>query len=151
METIKPIILLLVAGLSAVLISCTHNEGDIGPYFGTWKLTAITVDGEEVESYSGNIFWQFQASVFCMRQVDDSHGQETRWASWYSSGDSLYLDFSHEEDEYDNVDKYKPFGVSGLGQGLNRLEIMTLSGRKMTLEYVDPEGTVYRYSLTKWK
>ena len=29
------------------LSSCTHNNGDIGPYFGTWKLLSINVDGVE--------------------------------------------------------------------------------------------------------
>lgn len=151
METIKPIILLLVAGISAVFIGCTHNDGDIGDYFGTWKLEEISVDGIEDAGYGKDIFWQFQSTVFCMRKVYENHGQENRWGTWYQDSGSLYVDFSHREDGEDETGKYSPFPVTRLAAGLNRLEIMHLSKRSMRLEFVDADGTVYRYELKKWK
>ncbi len=151
METIKPIILLLMAGISAVVVSCTHNDGDIGAYFGTWKLEEITIDGDEDASYGRNIFWQFQSTVFCMRSVYDSHAQENRWATWYQDSGSLYLDFTHTEDDKDGSNKYSPFPVTGLETGLNRLEIMRMSKKRMSLEYVGKDGVIYRYALKKWE
>ena len=50
--------------------SCTRNNGDIGPWFGTWKLTEITVDGTSDAGYEGNIFWKFQNDVFEMVRVN---------------------------------------------------------------------------------
>ena len=150
METIKPVILLLVAGISALVIGCTHNDGDIGGYFGTWKLEEITVDGEEMAEYGKDMFWQFQSSVFCMRVVLENHNQENRWGTWYEDSGSLYVDFSHSEDG-DNSVKYQPFPETHFETGLNRLEIMNFSKRRMTLEFVGSDGVIYRYKLKKWK
>lgn len=151
METIKPIILLLVAGISAVFIGCTHNDGDIGPFFGTWKLESVTIDGTEDSAYrEHNIFWQFQSSVFCMRRVYSNHNQENSWATWYDADGFLYVDYSHSDDS-DNTGRYTPFAEMHFESGLNRLEIKSLSRRKMRLEMVSPSGTVCRYTLKKWK
>ena len=39
--------ILIIMLSMAALSSCTHNNGDIGPYFGTWKMLSIEVDGVE--------------------------------------------------------------------------------------------------------
>ncbi len=150
METIKPVILLLVAGISALVIGCTHNDGDIGGYFGTWKLEEITADGEEVAEYGKDIFWQFQSTVFCMRMVQENHNQETRWGTWYEDSGFLYIDFSHSETEESGT-KYAPFPITHFETALNRLEIMNFSKRRMTVELVGTDGVIYRYKLKKWK
>ena len=32
---------------------CTHNNGDIGPWFGTWQVTGIDADGAPLAEYDG--------------------------------------------------------------------------------------------------
>lgn len=63
----RTIITLLIAILLPVIAGCTRNDGDIGTWFGSWKLERITIDGLIDEKYKGDIFWQFQSSVFCAR------------------------------------------------------------------------------------
>ena len=32
--------------LVIVATACTHNDGDIGPWFGLWRVERLTVDGK---------------------------------------------------------------------------------------------------------
>ena len=75
---------LLVAVLAVWLVngSCTQNDGHLGPIFGQWRMTCITVDGQAVEGYVGNVFWSFQNSVVCLREVLPHHEVDNRWGSW---------------------------------------------------------------------
>ena len=43
--------------MTAISGSCTHNNGDIGPWFGEWKLTSIEIDGSPDAAYKANTFW----------------------------------------------------------------------------------------------
>ena len=38
------IIMLLISG-------CTQNNGEIDPWFGTWRLESLTCDGEPADDY----------------------------------------------------------------------------------------------------
>ena len=66
MKTLSRIILIITALIS--LNACTHNNGDIGHLFGTWKLDAITINGEvdSVYAKADNVLWKFQSSVMSM-------------------------------------------------------------------------------------
>ena len=78
----RTIITLLIAILLPVIAGCTRNDGDIGTWFGSWKLERITIDGLIDEKYQGDIFWQFQSSVFCMRKILPYNEHEERWGTW---------------------------------------------------------------------
>jgi len=138
--------------LTLILQSCTHNNGDIGPYFGTWKLSAIEVDGSNMDSYKGNIFWQFQAEVFCMREVLPNHDTNVCWGSWKEASDGiLELNFTHSDDSHPaGSTYYSPFIITGLQPAVNRLDIKSKSGTRLTLSYIDSEGKSYTYRLIKW-
>ena len=45
------IITVLLVLIATVLPSCTQNDGNIGDWFGHWKLLSVTVNGEENEEY----------------------------------------------------------------------------------------------------
>ncbi len=141
----------IIIGLFS-LMSCTHNNGDIGEYFGTWKLTSIEVDGNVDQSYRGDIFWQFQTTVFCMRQVLPHHDTDIRWGSWAEHDDrTLELNFSHHDDAHPaESDMYSPLPVTGLTPGINMLDIESLTSSRMALTYRDKSGMTYRYELKKW-
>ncbi len=149
----KYIILTLIAAVAIVCLpGCTHNNGDIGPYFGTWKLTGIEIDGKPDETYSGNIFWQFQSTVFCMRQVNPHHDTDIRWGSWEETSDNmLALNFTHHDDEHPAESNfYSPLPVTGLAPAVNYLKIDRKSSSHLTLTYLSERGATYRYQLKKW-
>lgn len=131
--------------------SCTSNNGDIDEYFGTWKLESITVNAEDDAAYSGNIFWKFQSSVFCMEMVDEYQNSTNRWGTWSRDGSILRLDFTHHDDVYDEgAGIYEPFPESHIQSGVTELKIKTLTESDMDLNYTDNDGNEIRYKLKKW-
>ena len=68
--------------LTSLLAACTHNDGDIGPLFGSWQLESIEVDGTVDSSYTGNVFWGFQSSVIRMAVVNEHHEHVDYWGTW---------------------------------------------------------------------
>lgn len=50
MKTLSRIILIITALIS--LNACTHNNGDIGHLFGTWRLNTITINGDVDSVYA---------------------------------------------------------------------------------------------------
>ena len=73
----------IIAVMAIVLLSaCTHNDGNIGHWFGSWKLRQITINGENDEAYQGNVFWKFQSEVVQMSQLNSYHGRTDAWGSW---------------------------------------------------------------------
>lgn len=140
--------------IAACFQACTHNNGDIGPFFGTWKVTEITIDSHSDESYKGNMFWAFQTSVINMRTVDTATNlsNDESWGSWEEDGNTLRLFFTHTDDSNPSQGshKYTPLPASHLPAGVSDLSIISISASDMKLEYSDPNGTVYGYSLKKW-
>ena len=84
MKQIAKNMILLAAML--MVASCTTNNGDIGPWFGTWRVTEITTDGVADADYQGNMFFKFQSTVFEMLLVHDDHGTENRFGIWNDDG-----------------------------------------------------------------
>ena len=92
----------------ATLWSCTHNEGDIGPYFGTWALVEAT--GEHtVPGDDRGVFLQFQGGTACVRVVfNELHSYDAAFGNWHDSGGVLTLDFpDHTAQNWD----FSPYGV----------------------------------------
>lgn len=141
----------LLLPLLLACTGCTHNDGDIGPWFGTWRLEEITVDGHPDESYGHDIFWQFQNTVFCMRKVTAMYDYYPRWGTWSETPDGmLEIDFSHHDDS-SKPTIYTPFEETHLEQkGVSELKIISIKGGSMRLEYRADDGKVYGYSLDKW-
>ncbi len=49
--------------ISLLCFGCTHNNGDIGPLFGTWVLDGMTVDGDKQDIGPDDTFMQFQGKI----------------------------------------------------------------------------------------
>ena len=64
-----------------VLGSCTRNHGDIGPWFGTWHVESINVDGAPV-TVEGDYFFQFQSKVFRVSQVGGHEHLVESFGTW---------------------------------------------------------------------
>lgn len=150
MKKIYHIMAILIVAVT--FVSCTHNNGDIGEYFGTWKLETISVDGNTDSAYGGDIFWKFQTSVICMERVTELHDTENRWGTWAQIGsDVLRMDFTHHDDTHpEGSDMYSPFPETYIPNGVTDLTIMSMSGSSMVLGYTKDDGTVIKYNLKKW-
>ena len=96
-----------------MLGSCTHNDGDIGKWFGTWAVQSISVDGVPDDDYHGDILWKFQSDVFSMLRFSADpvdHSYQQVWGSWCEDGDALVLRFGYSDDSYaPGTGIYAPF------------------------------------------
>lgn len=142
------------------LCGCTRNNGDIGPWFGTWKLTEITIDGTPEASYGGNVFWKFQNDVFVMlrRNMNPNESSaENRYGTWSESNDYLFIDFTNYDDSNPPENGaagegiYAPFLETHfiLG-GVSQLKIVNQSGSEAYLMFTSPaDGKTYGYRIRK--
>lgn len=133
----------------AALCSCTHNNGDIGPLFGQWKITDIAttdaVTGTVTHNATSGAFLSFQNDVVTLTQVyDGQHLSALSYGQWELNGNSLTLYFDISD------------GVSLPGAMFYPradFNIETLSGSElvMTLAGNLPEGAAQVcYTLKKW-
>lgn len=133
----------------AAMCSCTHNNGDIGPLFGQWKITDIAttdaVTGTVTHNATSGAFLSFQNDVVTLTQVyDGQHQSALSYGKWELNGNSLTLYFDISD------------GVSLPGAMFYPradFNIETLSGSElvMTLAGNLPEGAAQVcYTLKKW-
>jgi hypothetical protein len=144
-------ILLLLTALS-FMSGCTHNNGDIGDWFGTWKLQSIDINGVADESYQANVFWKFQNDIISMAQANDElHTADTRYGTWTQHDDQLLLDFGHSDNSTAaGQGQYQPLPAVYLPSGQSTLTIVDLDSSKLTLRYVAANEIVYTYHFKKW-
>ncbi len=148
--TIKTIILCSVLLL---LPSCLQNNGHIGAWYGMWKLTSLTIDGEEDPEYEGNVFWKFQTGVIQMNKLIDD-GLTLSVGTWSDKGDILELTYDYYDDntpEPEKTQKYTTLkGLHLPSTGIINLEINKRPSSSMQLTYRGEDGKTYVYKFKKW-
>jgi len=150
---VKHIIALFMLAVALMpLAGCTHNNGDIGPWFGTWKLDAMTIDGVPDTEYDDNVIWKFQANLMSMIRLLGNHEQYEMYGTWCQpSADVLRIEYIYSDDDApEGSMKYSPLPETHLPPGVSDLTILKLDGKQMRLEYRSADGVVYGYKLTKW-
>lgn len=140
----RAIKIFLTTVILIVTMSCTRNNGDIGPLFGIWRMTSVTKGGEEVKSYKGNVYFMFQSTVHMQKYVyEDTYEYAEIFAAWrYEGENSIILDFSDPE--------YAPLAITGMEDGVNLVDIVKLNGDDMVLSYISVDGVKYVYTFKKW-
>lgn len=147
------IVLLIIA---LTFNACTHNNGDIGELFGTWKLQSITIDGEIDSSYDNNVLWKFQSSIMSMIRANDStHNRLETWGTWSYANDDTQLELNFTHTDNDNPKpgstKYSPLPETYLPKAtIFTLDIIKLNNSEMILVYHSIDGKEYRYKFKKW-
>lgn len=137
------IIIALVATMLG-FASCTHNDGDIGPLFGTWHVESIDVDGTPDAAYSGNLFIMFQSNACDWRLVDEqAHTYVNAWTAWTLEGDVLTLNFAD--------DWYPPHAITGFAPATaTAVTVEELSSSRLVLRATSPlDGATRRFTCTK--
>lgn len=143
---------LITAAIAMIHTGCTHNNGDIGPWFGTWHLDSVTIDGKTDGEYQGNIFWCFQSDVIRMVVVDDAtHTRSDHWGTWSEDDNQLFLKYTYSDDTYKpGQGVYSPAHGIGLASGVTALTITSGPGSGLKLTHTLTTGETYTYVLSKW-
>lgn len=126
--------------------SCMQHNGDIGEFFGTWKLTSITIDGQQDISYEGTTFFQFQTDVIRISRIEPHQLFTHRYGQWTRDGETLCLDFGFTATD---PGEYEPPMWIYLQRGKNLMHIVNLTSRDMVLTLQDPDLSTIEYRLHK--
>ena len=125
----KKYIIFIIALIS--LTGCLHNDGDIGPLFGRWKLKSYTVDNQTVSCDS--VFISFQGNVTDIRKVLPEFQFIQNYGLYEKVNDSIFLFLSENDPSIDYFapELYKEFHFDSNN---DRFLIKSISEKKMTFE-----------------
>lgn len=138
---------LIISLLSIFMLSsCMHNNGDIGDYFGTWKVKTISVDGETDASYSGNVFFQFQSDVVRLVQNRSNYDITEYFGTWEGDENTLIIDLDHKVNPESEV--YNIPEITHLVKGENHISVTGQTSSKMTWTFTSNSQTII-YTLIK--
>lgn len=139
----RTLILTLVACVALVMpVSCMQHNGNIGDYFGSWKLESIIADGEPRTDYRDNLFFQFQSTVLGINSVEAHHTSETRFGTWEEKdSQTLLIEFGHKADGADAATRrFTPPAILELNpDGITVCHIDELNSKHMRLSYTGIE------------
>lgn len=134
--------ILTIVALTAFFASCTHNNGDIGPWFGTWHVETIETDGMVRSDYSGGYFFQFQSTVFCVRYSDEVRNEyQESFGRWSEDANTLTITFP------DPAVAYLDF--SAVLDKDNHFAVVERGNKRMVLTRTDVAGHSHRLTLRK--
>lgn len=140
------IILAIVALMS--LGSCSHNDGDIGYWFGLWHLDSIEINGTPVPDYDGNTYFMFQGKVFCIRCVYETHhAYDESYAQWQESDDHQSATITFVDDRFaPTITPLVPL------ESITTFRVVTLNHKEMVIKHTHSEtGDTRTYYLTRWE
>ena len=141
-STIARLTTILIVGI-CLLTGCTHNNGDIGPFFGKWKLERMTVNTEEVADYEGNIFWSYQSSTISMTRVIDPTSSFITYGNWEVDEDYTVMHISFP----DKI--HAPLPETYLLRE-STIDIIKIKGSEMILQYDSASKGLITYYFVKW-
>lgn len=156
-KSAKAVILsMLMVTFMALTNSCTRHHGDIGDFFGEWKLNKITADGEELLLYPDNdvaypILYTraFQAQIIRINSLFEHHGVLDCYGTWKEEDGYLELRFTYSDTQEGTDYRYNPPAIMHFSpDGVTRLKIDHLDGKKMEVSYIGEDGVKYAYYLT---
>lgn len=134
----------------AVMTGCSHNNGDIGLWFGLWHLDSIEINGEPDSDYDGKYYFLFQGKVFCIRWVDEQqHSYIENYARWQESDDGKTITINFVDNRYSpNFGEDKPNNYLST---VTTFTVDTLTSTTMVLHHTRDDGAVITYRLTNWQ
>ena len=147
MKRLASYIILAIAATIG-LSSCSHNDGDIGYWFGLWHLDSIEANGTPVPDYEGNTYFMFQGKVFCIRCVDeDNHDYNESFAQWQENDDHQSATITFADEHFlPTITPLIPL------ETITTFNVVTLNDKVMVLKHIHSEtGTTHTYYLTRWE
>lgn len=129
----------LVLVVVLALGSCTHNNGDIGPWFGTWHVEDISDNGGKIVVFA-DLFFQFQNNICRTSLVTKENFIYESYGTWEEHDGKMIVDFPDSS-------VYNDF-VPGI-EVHNAFTVDKKSSREVTFTKTDVTGNTYTYHLRK--
>ncbi len=147
----KRLTLIFILALSICLGGC-QNNGDIGDWFGSWRVDSYMLNGLEQEGLAKATTFGFQSEVVVVTVViDDYQTEYQRYGTWQELDDTFTLHFNHQDATTNPAtDIYA--APEWLGMYSDKPMIMTLQrhdSRNVTLTWLGPDGATRTYKLHK--
>lgn len=141
--------------ITLLFTSCLQNNGQIGPWYGMWKLTSLTINGVDDPEYEGNVFWKFQTGIVQMIEYDvENESSITSTGTWKEKGNVLELTYEYSDDSHQDPETSQKYttliGMHLPSTGVINLDINKKPGSSMKLTYRAEDGTAYVYTFKKW-
>ena len=121
--------------------ACTHNNGNIGIFFGTWHLEEATADGNPVDltahitatETANQWYFQFQNSIIAIRLADDRlHNEDASYGHWEETDpNTLRITFPDPNTFY--------ILLPGIDTD-NTMSIVERNDNRLVLEHTDSHG-----------
>lgn len=129
--------------MAVTLGGCTHNNGDIGPLFGNWKLQSVETDLEAYQPAKEEwpIFWAFQSTTIRMAHISETNSLDQRFGNYRLDDNTLFLDFP------DSGDNFRP--LLHLPDRCE-MQVLKLTSKQLVLEYNPTENEEVIYTFRKW-
>ena len=129
---------------------CTQADGYIGPWFGTWHIEQILIDGKEDPDYEANIVISFQGKIFKCGILESAE----IYGSWEYAGEVLTLDAGYKTGTaVDFPHLFNPFPMAlHFPADVEQIEItvVSINNRTMEWQYIDQNGDLLTYKLRKY-
>lgn len=142
-----------MAALWISLGGCTKFEGDIGPWFGSWHLERLDVNGEEDTAYTSNqsrqVMVSFQGDVFNMAYLNGSE----IYGSWSYAGEILTLEAGYNAGSGHISSGFDPYPVVlRFPADVDQVEVtvVKITGDIMEWQLIDVEGDLLTYFWRKY-
>lgn len=123
--------------LLTVIAGCTHNDGDIGHWFGSWLLEEVSVDGTAIRP-DPQVMISFQGDIFDAAEV----GGQDFYGMWNEENSRLSL----AGDPHSGGPAVFPAAFR-FGEELNvTVDVLSQDAKSMTWRWTDPRGRTILYT-----
>lgn len=150
------VLLAVIVLLPAALTSCLQKNGDIGPWFGSWYLEEILINGEPDAAYESNkanrqheVMVNFQGDIFNMAYI----GGSEVYGSWSYAGEILTLVASEGEGSGFNSPLFNPYPQVmhfPADEYMIEITVRSMTSKKMEWQYIDQNGRLLTYNFVKY-
>ncbi|MGN0212892.1 MAG: hypothetical protein ACI4AN_08130 [Muribaculaceae bacterium] len=135
--------IVVVAIVLTIVAACTKNNGDIGVWFGLWKVTSVEVDGSADRKYKGNVYFSFQNTTFEQKLVKDDHSVKQVFGEWREADGKMTIIFPDK--------RYYPLDGYMRGDSVeNVLAVERQAADRISLTLISGERQVL-YKMEKWQ
>ncbi len=133
-------ILFILAAFVLAGAGCTRNNGDIGSWFGTWKLVSITSTGDGIAPLDATVIVRFQNDIIQTSEQSGHYESKDYYATWKTSGGKLIID---------GVNKSIAPALLLPCDCVVELEIVRQPGSVMVWRYIDENHNAIEYNLKR--
>ena len=119
----------------STFFSCTRNDGNIGPWFGMWRIERIIKN--EIEESINDKYICYQSQVVCLRLIKENHEYEECYGLYEIRNDKIA--FTLEEGKMYIAEEFLFFNPETI------LDIEKITVKELILSY---EGV--RWKLKKF-